>query len=247
MNVQVSRNGQVMGTYSEEDLRRLLAEGQVRPSDFVWHEGLPVGMPVSQWIGGESDLAQGPASTSGTAITSFTTSILGWTLLPILGGLIAVITGHVALSSIKKGEGRVKGRGWARAGLVLGYLSFPVMLVVVWLPFANAVLDKANQIKTINNAREIVMACKAYAGDHGGAFPPALESLVTERYLDDAATLQTFPPSADGEAVGFEYIPGGSDSGAATAVVIRSKRSWRDGKRLVGLLDGSIAIERESP
>ncbi len=57
---------------------------------------------------------------SPTAIASVILGILGWTLLPGLGGLIAIVTGHMA-----------------NAGLVLGYLSMALglcMCTIISLP-----------------------------------------------------------------------------------------------------------------
>ena len=57
------------------------------------------------------------------AIISLIGGIAGFTLLPFLGSIAAVITGHIAQNEIKKGGGMVTGKGMATAGLVLGYLA----------------------------------------------------------------------------------------------------------------------------
>ena len=54
--------------------------------------------------------------TSGWAIASLICSILGM-------GLLGVIFGHVGLSEIKRGAGRVTGHGLAMAGLIIGYIE----------------------------------------------------------------------------------------------------------------------------
>ncbi|GAA3884627.1 hypothetical protein GCM10022381_28500 [Leifsonia kafniensis] len=62
--------------------------------------------------------------------------------------LVAIITGHIALSQIKRtGE---KGRGLAIAGLVLGYVSFVAGLIVliVMIPFIIYVLSHPEQYST---------------------------------------------------------------------------------------------------
>ena len=41
----------------------------------------------------------------------------------ILAAVPAIICGHIALSKIKKSSGRLKGRGMAIAGTVLGYFG----------------------------------------------------------------------------------------------------------------------------
>jgi len=61
--------------------------------------------------------------TSTTAIISLISGIASWFLLPLLGALIAVITGHMAKGEIKNSNGQVTGDGMATAGLVLGYLN----------------------------------------------------------------------------------------------------------------------------
>jgi hypothetical protein len=58
--------------------------------------------------------------TNGLAVTSM---ILGILWLCWLGSILAVLFGHVGLSQIKKSQGTQTGRGFAIAGLVLGYLG----------------------------------------------------------------------------------------------------------------------------
>ena len=74
--------------------------------------------------------------TSNLAITSLVSGILGWTLLPLLGAIVAVITGHMARSEIRKSNGELDGDGLAVAGLVLGWLSLALVVVGVFILFA---------------------------------------------------------------------------------------------------------------
>jgi hypothetical protein len=68
-------------------------------------------------------------STSGWAIFSLIAGILAWLGVFGLGGLAAVITGHIAKNEIKKSGGQIGGDGLATAGLVLGYLNLAIALV----------------------------------------------------------------------------------------------------------------------
>jgi hypothetical protein len=61
--------------------------------------------------------------TSTLAIISLIGGITGWTILPFLGAIVAVITGHMAHSEINKSGGMITGKGMATAGLILGYLA----------------------------------------------------------------------------------------------------------------------------
>ena len=71
--------------------------------------------------------------TSTTAIISLVAGICGWSILPFLGSLVAIITGHIAMGEIKKGGGMITGKGMATAGLIMGYLSIALGLCVLCL------------------------------------------------------------------------------------------------------------------
>lgn len=71
--------------------------------------------------------------TSTLAIISLVAGILGWTLLPFLGTVAAIITGHMARGEIRRSNGTLDGDGMAMIGLVLGWLQ--VILTVLGLLF----------------------------------------------------------------------------------------------------------------
>jgi hypothetical protein len=72
------------------------------------------------------------------AIISLISGIVGWSVVPFLGAIVAIITGHMAKSEIKKSGGMVTGNGMATIGLILGYLSIALgvclICVLVVLP-----------------------------------------------------------------------------------------------------------------
>jgi hypothetical protein len=65
------------------------------------------------------------------SIVSLISGIISWFLLPIIGGIIAVITGHMAKREIRESAGRQTGDGLATAGLILGYLHLGVTVLSV--------------------------------------------------------------------------------------------------------------------
>ncbi|TAA42400.1 DUF4190 domain-containing protein [Pseudoxanthomonas winnipegensis] len=67
--------------------------------------------------------------TSSLAVVSLVFGILGWSLLPTIGALVAIITGHMARAEIRRSQGALDGDGMAVAGLVLGWLHL-VLLVL---------------------------------------------------------------------------------------------------------------------
>ena len=76
------------------------------------------------------------------ATISLIFGILGWCLLPVVGSITAVITGHIARNQIMASNGTEDGEGLAVAGLILGWvaigLSLMVLLLVITLFFFGA-------------------------------------------------------------------------------------------------------------
>lgn len=68
-------------------------------------------------------------TTSPLAIVSMVFGILGWTLVPWIGSIVAVITGHLARGEIRRAPESLEGDGMAIAGLVLGYAMLALSLV----------------------------------------------------------------------------------------------------------------------
>ena len=59
--------------------------------------------------------------------------IAAFVVVPFIGSIVAIITGHMAKKQIAQtGEG---GSGMATAGLILGYvgIAFVVLAVIIWI------------------------------------------------------------------------------------------------------------------
>lgn len=69
--------------------------------------------------------------TSSLAVVSLVFGILGWTLLPAVGAVVAVITGHMARAEIRRSAGQLEGDGMAVAGLLLGWLAIGLAIAAV--------------------------------------------------------------------------------------------------------------------
>jgi hypothetical protein len=75
----------------------------------------------------------GIKQTSTTAIISLVSGILGWTLLPLLGSIIAIVTGHMARAEIRRNPETMEGDGLAVTGLVLGWALVVISLLTILL------------------------------------------------------------------------------------------------------------------
>ncbi|MEO8355926.1 MAG: DUF4190 domain-containing protein [Chloroflexota bacterium] len=71
-----------------------------------------------------------PAPNSTLSLTSLIMGILGWSVIPIVGAIIAVITGHMSKKEIRESNGSLGGDGMATAGLLLGYSNLALGLCV---------------------------------------------------------------------------------------------------------------------
>ena len=73
-----------------------------------------------------SDDVTQPVQNSSTAIISLIAGILGLTLLPLIGSIVAIITGMMAKKEIRTAQNNgtlIGGDGMATAGLVLGWVG----------------------------------------------------------------------------------------------------------------------------
>jgi hypothetical protein len=79
-----------------------------------------------------------PPPTSTLSLASLMMGIISWVLLPVVGGMIAVITGHLAKKEIRQSDGLLGGDHLATAGLVLGYSNLVLglcgCLIVLLIP-----------------------------------------------------------------------------------------------------------------
>jgi hypothetical protein len=60
---------------------------------------------------------------SATAMISLITGILGLTFLPVIGSIVALITGSMAKKEILESNGTLGGEGMAQVGVILGWIG----------------------------------------------------------------------------------------------------------------------------
>jgi hypothetical protein len=64
------------------------------------------------------------------AIISLIAGLVGW-VLPLVGGIVAVVTGHLARKEIRENPNTLTGDGMAVAGLVLGYVHIGIIITII--------------------------------------------------------------------------------------------------------------------
>ena len=86
--------------------------------------------------------------TSTLAIVSLVAGIAGFSILPLLGGIVALIAGYTARGETRSVPPRAGGDGLATAGIVLGYIQLAMVVVsaccvVLYLLFMGGMLMSA--------------------------------------------------------------------------------------------------------
>jgi Domain of unknown function (DUF4190)/zinc-ribbon domain len=66
-------------------------------------------------------------TTSTNAVISLVAGIAGWTVLPILGAIIAVIFGRMAKKEIRASNGTLQGETFATIGLIAGFAELSLL------------------------------------------------------------------------------------------------------------------------
>ncbi len=124
--------------------------------------------------------------TSGKATASMVCGILSLVCFGFLTGIPAVILGHISKSEIKNSAGRLKGDGMATAGLILGYISIAIGLIImpaILIPNILRARTEANEHAAIASVRTIATASKTYQTTHN-RYPISMGELEDDRLID---------------------------------------------------------------
>jgi prepilin-type processing-associated H-X9-DG protein len=120
-----------------------------------------------------------PTATSGKAIASL---VLGFLFFfACLSGLPAIFLGRQALSDIDRSGGRLRGRGMAIAGIVLGVIGC-LFTVSLLLPAYRSAHEAARRAQCVNNLKQIGLAMHNYHEAYD-CLPPAAITDKTGRPL----------------------------------------------------------------
>ena len=144
-----SNDGTQQGPFTLSQLRSHVSNGRVQASDLVWcpqfaeqwveaqsvPEVFSAGAAAPFDFAGVATQSKPAAGIPPLALASLILGVLGASLLPGVGSILAVILGHIALADFKRRQGPSKGRGFAIAGVALGYTMIGIIAIatVVYL------------------------------------------------------------------------------------------------------------------
>jgi hypothetical protein len=166
----------------------------------------PPAPPASSWLNAPSAQTQYPQGqsyppqgqpygqqppTDGKATASLVFGILSILCFGILAGIPAIILGHISRGNIQRSMGRLSGGGIAMAGLIMGYFSiFISLLIIPALVIPNLLRARisANEAAAASTVRTINTGQVTYATNY-----------PDKGYAPDLATLGPGPSGSCGE------------------------------------------------
>jgi len=205
----------------------------------------------------------GPIPQSGLAVASLVMGILAF--ISIITALPGVIFGMVALRKIKTSNGRVGGRGLARAGIILSLVALPLatgLYFVIARAASTSMAEaraRAKTIQCVNNLKQLGLSVRLYAGDNHDNYPSGTNWCNALLTYAGTAKLYQCPGDAAQLSCGYAFnaalngIPE-QDIAPDTVMFFESDSGWNatGGKELmiaqprhnktyvIGLADGSV-------
>ena len=206
----VGADGKEYGPVSIERMRQWRAEGRINAQTRVQEAGATgwktaadfpeLGCAPTAGVPGPGSsppplpTGQAAGQQNGLAITSFVLGLLSLVCLPVLAGIPAIICGHLARGRARRLPGLYGGAGFALAGLIMGYVSFVVVLVILpalLLPALSQAKSKAQSINCANNMKQIGLSFRTWAIDNNDNFPFNVST-------NKGGTLELCAPGSDG-------------------------------------------------
>jgi prepilin-type processing-associated H-X9-DG protein len=145
-----------------------------------------------------------PPPTSGMAIASLICGIFG-----CLGitALVGVVLGIISLIKINRSGGKLGGQPIAIAGLCVSALMLFAglpMLAGLMFPALAKAKGRAQTVQCVNNLKQLALAARMYANDHGDKFPNATN--WCDLIQSSAGSVKIFQcPASRGTLGGYGY------------------------------------------
>ena len=150
---------------------------------------------------------------NGTAVAALICGVL--VFVPYVAGVAAILLGRRGL--LRAGELSGRGRGKAKAAVVLGVinLALSVLLTAAAFPAMAHARRKANEMRCASNLRQLSVAMLMYAQDNRGFLPPDFDAV--QKYLGPPlnaavvctcheASAQGLAPASVGLGTKYSYI-----------------------------------------
>jgi hypothetical protein len=178
-----------------------------------------------------------------TYLPDYVADTLLWCLVlifPIALWLSAILLGGIGQHRIKQSCEKTTACRKSIDGRVFGYAGLVILIICITMSSINWVY--AITARAVSDAKQIGLACKMYATDHGHNFPQTLDDLVPD-YLPERKYFHESYGGDDEHGVGFDYF-GGKDTDPPDKVLLRSKITIKYGRRVYVYVDGSAELKK---
>lgn len=71
--------------------------------------------------------------TNPLAVASLVLSISGFSLLPLIGSIVGLVTGYMARDDIRQNPAVYNGEGLAKVGIILGWIGILLLVLMILL------------------------------------------------------------------------------------------------------------------
>lgn len=189
-----------------------------------------------------------PSKTSGLAIASLVLGILGITcILPLIGAILALVFGIIALNQISKSGGSIKGQGQAVTGLILGCIGLiiiPGILAAMLLPALGHAREKAREANCCSNVKQIGLMCAMYADTYNGKLPQELDVLTN---IVHTTKIFYCPAAKDSTRYSYEFTGVTNEwQDNPDIVILREIEANHRGRRVILYIDGHVESKRDT-
>ncbi len=115
--------------------------------------------------------------------------------------------------------------------------TLAILLLWSFLPSGSSISHRSPRTAALNQIKQILIACRAYAADHeGGLYPPLLDALYPD-YIDDERLFYAL--DKQGNRIPIIYHPGFKDTDDPRPLLIEHPIHFGT-KRIVGYVGGHI-------
>lgn len=179
-----------------------------------------------------------------SAVWSLVFGILSIGCLWILGSIPAIVLGIVAIKKSGNAPDQYGGKGLALGGIITGGIGVILGLIPWAIVSAVAIpaIMKTEEVTAIANdrteIRQLVLACRMYATDNEGKFPPTLEELFPD-YIEDRELLTAEISTNPRVVQPYLYRPGLTEMSELDEIVLAGPIRGSAGRRVVGRVDGT--------
>lgn len=124
-----------------------------------------------------------------------------------------------------------------RVLIAISLVLFGLLAASLIYPAFPRVAERAPRTKAINTVKQLSLACRAYAADFGGVYPPSLDVLYPD-YLKVPDLLEA--EDANGRKIPMIYHSGFTDTGNSRAPLIEYP-VLLNGRKIVGYCGGHVS------